>query len=88
MANMRKENIYLEEDSTECKQTTPPIKTNKNFKNSKKIKSTNCVSWTNTKGKNTTVSVSKDSLAIPILKNRVSAGPEEKWGLPDYSEER
>jgi phage repressor protein C with HTH and peptisase S24 domain len=83
-----KENMYLKEDSTECKQTNPPIKTNKNSNNSEQIKSTNCVSWTDTKNKTIAISVSKNSLAIPILKNRVSAGPGKEWDLPDFSEER
>lgn len=44
--------------------------------------------WIDPKGQITTISVSKDSFSVPILKNKVSAGPGEEWDLEDFSEER
>ena len=44
--------------------------------------------WINTKGQIVTVSISNDSLLVPILKNRVSAGPGEEWDLEDFTEEK
>jgi len=45
-------------------------------------------SWTNTKGQTTTISVNNDNLLVPILKNKVSAGPGEQWDLEDFTEEK
>ncbi|MCY1150800.1 MAG: hypothetical protein OWP43_00045 [Sphaerochaetaceae bacterium] len=45
-------------------------------------------SWIDAHGQVTTISVSKDSFSLPILKNKVSAGPGEEWDLEDFSEER
>jgi phage repressor protein C with HTH and peptisase S24 domain len=45
-------------------------------------------SWIDAHGQVTTISVSKDSFSVPILKNKVSAGPGEEWDLEDFSEER
>ena len=44
--------------------------------------------WIDTKGQIVTVSISNDSLLVPILKNRVSAGPGEEWDLEDFTEEK
>ncbi len=44
--------------------------------------------WVDTKGQIVTVSISNDSLLVPILKNRVSAGPGEEWDLEDFTEEK
>ncbi|MGD1818697.1 MAG: XRE family transcriptional regulator [Pleomorphochaeta sp.] len=45
-------------------------------------------SWTNTKGQTSTISVNNDNLLVPILKNKVSAGPGEEWDLEDFTEEK
>lgn len=44
--------------------------------------------WIDPKGHLTTISVNKDSLLVPILKNKVSAGVGQTWDLDDFSQER
>ncbi len=91
-----KGNMYFEENSIGNKspkneQYGSEIDTHVSEKGSSYYKKTDNINssyWSDTKGQTTAISVSKDSFSVPILKNKVSAGPGEEWDLVDFSEER